>query len=63
MQNLVNQLDLLKKMLDTEAVLRAATQTELVQGIQNGPMHQAHDASIADVIAAANALIKASNEG
>jgi hypothetical protein len=59
MKNLVNEINYLKKTLDTEAALREATETEFNQGIQNGPMRVAHDASILNVITAADALVKA----
>jgi len=60
MNNVVNELNYLKKTLDTELVLRGATETEFNQGIQNGPMRQAHDQSILNVIAAAQLLVNAS---
>jgi hypothetical protein len=57
MKNLVDQLNALKHALDTEAALRAATETEFNQGIQNGPMRQAHDASIQNCLIYAQALL------
>ena len=61
MNNVVDQLNALKHALDTEAALRAATQTEFNQGITNGPMRQAHDASIQNCIIAAQALLAQAN--
>lgn len=60
MNNIVNELNALKKYLDTEVALRAATQTEFNQGVMNGPMFVAHMESIQNVIAAAQQLVDAS---
>jgi len=57
MNNLVDQLKLLKQACDTECTLRAATETEFNQGIQNGVMRQAHDKAVQHVLEAAQALI------
>jgi hypothetical protein len=57
MNNIVNQLKLLRKALDAEEVLREATQNEFNNGITDGPMRQAHDAAIQSVINAAQQLI------
>jgi hypothetical protein len=57
MKNLVDNLDLLKNLLDTESLLRIAAQDELIQGIQNGPMNAAHQQSIQNILNAAKNLI------
>jgi hypothetical protein len=61
MRNIVNELNALQKFLMTEIALRAATETEINQGAVNGPMRQAHDASIINVISAAQALVDKAN--
>jgi hypothetical protein len=61
MQNLVNALDALKIVLQTETALRQAAQIEWANGNQNGPMKQAHDAVIQQVLAAAQHLLSLSN--
>lgn len=60
MNNVINELNYLKKTLDTESALRTATETEMQQGIVNGPMRQAHDQSILNVVTAAQLLVNAS---
>lgn len=57
MKNVVDELDLLKMVLDNELSLRQATDVEFRNGVQNGPMRQAHDAAILQVVAAARALV------
>lgn len=59
MKNLVDNLNYLKKTIDTESALRSAAETEFNQNIHNGPMSAAHLKSIQDVIAAAQLLIQA----
>lgn len=58
MQNVVDQLNALKSMLDVELLLRNAARAEFANGIQEGPMKTAHDAAIENVIAAAKALVE-----
>lgn len=61
MNNIVNELDALRNAVAAEKMLRDATQTEFNQGVQNGPMRQAHDQSILNVLAAAQALLAQAN--
>jgi hypothetical protein len=57
MTNLVSAIDALRLVLQTEASLRQAADIEWAAGNQNGPMKQAHDATIQQVLAAAQNLI------
>jgi|HubBroStandDraft_2_1064218.scaffolds.fasta_scaffold1100196_1 hypothetical protein len=63
MDNVVEELDVLKKKTDLEATLREAVDLELRNNIENGPMRQAHDASIEAVVDAARALVTKADGG
>jgi len=55
--NVVNEIDYLKLLLDNELSLRAAANAEFNRGEHNGVMRQAHDAAIEQIVEAAQALI------
>ena len=58
MVNLVDEIDALKQRIDLEGELRNATDLELRNGEEEGPMQHAHDTSIENVIACARALVE-----
>jgi hypothetical protein len=58
MNNLVNEIEVLKNALGLEENLRQATSTEFANGEQHGPMRQAHDAAIEQVVNAARRLVE-----
>lgn len=63
MNNVVTELEILKNAMDLEVELRHATDVELRNNIDNGPMRVAHDAAIDAVVQAARALVdKADSE-
>jgi hypothetical protein len=62
MTNLVNEIDALQNALSAEKALREATQLELIQGVQQGIMQSAHNQAVANVLAAAQALINKSHQ-
>jgi len=55
--DLLNAIDALKKRVDTETALRSAANDEWQSGERNGPMRAAHDQSLKNVVAAAQALM------
>ena len=57
MQNIVDALNALKIVVDEETTLRQAANIEWANGMKNGPMKQAHDSVIQQVVIAAKALI------
>lgn len=57
MKNIVTEMNALKKLLDTEAMLRAAASSEFDNGVQNGVYKQAHDQTILAVVSAAQVLV------
>jgi hypothetical protein len=57
MNNIVTEIDTLKLRIDLELELRSATDIEMRNGVENGPMMEAHNTSIQQVVEAARELI------
>jgi|HubBroStandDraft_1064217.scaffolds.fasta_scaffold99124_2 hypothetical protein len=59
MNNIVDEIDILKDKIETEVSLRHATDVEMRNepNDEEGPMRAAHDASLEELVAAARALI------
>jgi hypothetical protein len=62
MKNLVDALDWIKKACDSEIQLRSLVDLELSRGEENGPMKNAHDSQILEVIQAAKNLVELSEK-
>jgi hypothetical protein len=60
MENVVDELAVLKNALDLESMLRSAANTEWARGLTGGLMQKAHEASLEIVLQAAKELISRS---
>lgn len=57
MLDLINAIDYLKSLIDTETALRQAANVEWSTGNHNGPMKIAHDAILLQIVEASKGLI------
>lgn len=57
MQNLINAIEVLRNSINTEETLRQAARVEWANENKEGPMKQAHDIAIQNVISASKNLI------
>lgn len=55
--NLVEEIELMKKVIELEGTLRERTQVEIANDIGNGPMRAAHEVAVNDIIATARMIV------
>ena len=63
MINLVQEIDALLSAVTLEQTLRVPTELELSAGLESGPMHQAHTAQVAHVVALCRLVVEKHDAG